>query len=743
MNNFILAAFSGLVLSSFSITNYKKYNKQTHSTIKSIKKVSDDVFPLKTFYPNIKHQLTSYGVKTGSSGNLTTMEAFGVGSKKYGIKHTAKIVESSYSYVYARIGDSLLYNDVSSQKIRFVIEAEAACEFMFRMTNGSTWGSENGTIGKYVNQLISFTEENNYTQEIEIDMASSEIANFYSNPVRSSDSYQKVYFIITANEGSKTPIGTHILRYYAFNTSQKISDENLSFPQIYEYAITKQIEKAKEYANNQIHDKLPEQSYTSLNFDNFLLRGGNLVTIEKLSRTKFRLKKELGVPNSYIAGLYIVFNYEDLLELNKDLTIILKKTNNSHSLNSFHIMDNLGDWGVGNKAINLSSSISEGTNKINLYDLIMTSSNKKIINYYSGANTLTLSLAIYNSGFSNNNLKDVYLDYELQFYYENENVLNIANELNQSIKDELIVESAIYVTNKLGLASNYITCWGDSLTASGGWTAELQSLSGMTVYNGATGGENVYTIPARQGGDVMIVNNITIPATRTPVLIADRDIDGGIKTQNGYIATPLLQGGDHVNPCYIGDIKGTLEWTGSGHADITGDWVFTRAESGNEVVINRPTAIRTDFDINKNNPHLQVIFMGQNGGYKSLKELVKQHRLMIEHSRAKHTIVLGSSSGSTASRAEYENTMKSEFGRYFISLREYLSTPIYDKDGTTIISCYGLDDAGLTPTQSDLDLIAIGQVPSQLLTDGIHYTLTAKKIIGNMLYKKCKDLNIF
>lgn len=315
----------------------------------------------------------------------------------------------------------------------------------------------------------------------------------------------------------------------------------------------------------------------------------------------------------------------------------------------------------------------------------------------------------------------------------------------QENKDSLLVNqtSAGEAGDDLGLLSPYITCWGDSLTRGGGWTTLLGTLSGMNVYNGGTGGEDARTILARQGGDVMLINNITIPAGITPVLIADRDVDGGIDTALGHTVTPLLQGSAHFNPCFIGDVQGTLKWSGSGHSDLTGNWEFTRAEAGSEVIINRPTAIRTDFDINKNEPHLQVIFIGQNGGYNDIDELIQQHKYLIEHSQAKHTVILGLSSGRATSRADYEKAMCKEFGRFFISLREYLAAPIYATGGGTIISCYGLDDAGLTPTQADLDAIALGMVPPQLLSDNVHYTSATKTVIGNLIYKKCKELNIF
>ena len=318
--------------------------------------------------------------------------------------------------------------------------------------------------------------------------------------------------------------------------------------------------------------------------------------------------------------------------------------------------------------------------------------------------------------------------------------------------DSLLVEAnskilalendVIALRDGLGLAES-IVCWGDSLTRGGGWTSRLSSLSGLPVLNAATGGENSRTIVARQGGDVMVANNITIPTGQTAVLIADRSVDGGISTSLGYKVSPLYQGGsDHVNPCMIGDVEGTLRWTGSNYADTTGDWTFTRNADGEEVVITRPTAIRTAFDINHNGG-IQILFIGQNGGYSDLDDLVLQHRRMIDHSKATTTIVLGLSSGTEGLRADYEARFKLEFGRYFISLREYLAFPIYDTDGTTIISSYGLDDAGITPTSSDLTMLASGRTPASLLSDAVHFNSACKTVIGNMLYKKMLGLNVF
>ena len=320
---------------------------------------------------------------------------------------------------------------------------------------------------------------------------------------------------------------------------------------------------------------------------------------------------------------------------------------------------------------------------------------------------------------------------------------DLADGVTDTLRQALVAE----VAQQVQQGNRYITCWGDSLTARGGWTTTLQNLCGMPVYNGGTGGETCRTILARQGGDVMVVNDLQIPAQKTPVVLANRSTDKGIMTWFGNHSTPLLQGGtEHVNPCLLGTVEGTLAWTGASFSDQNGTWTFTRSTAGDAVTIDRPTALRTNFDRSRNAPYLMILFMGQNGGYTSNEELVWQHQRMVEHAQAEHVLVLGFSTGSASSRSAYEKAMQQAFGRYFLSLRQYLAHPIYDGQGTeagNIVSCYGLADAGLTPTAQDLEAIGTGTVPPQCTLDGIHYTTATQTVIGKLIYNYCRELNLF
>lgn len=490
------------------------------------------------------------------------------------------------------------------------------------------------------------------------------------------------------------------------------------------------------------------------NFRNYLVRenGDGTSGLVKLSQEDYGyvhiVKDSSDLGTAYV-GAYIRVPFLELSDLEGKWKL------EGSGLNEIHVLSGVHDWGPGQA--NLANLVFG--QEFDLMDLIDKSSFKNVIlmnkciyvcavNYKPSGNNATVDAKIrliheypYKACVVASELRGFDpADYLTREDYENSNPVD-SQEYNK------LKSQVAEISDKLDYNTE-ITCWGDSLTAMGGWTSTLQDLSGLKVNNGGTGGESARTIVARQGADVMMINDITIPATTDPVLIATRA--KGIPTQLGHTVTPLLQGGAHVNPCYIGDVKGTLRWTGSSYADTNGTWTFTRAEAGEEVKITRPTAIRTDFDIN-HNKDIMIIFIGQNGGYDSNEDLVQMHKLMIDHNSSpnKQYLILGLSSGSAAQRADYEKLMKKEFGRRFLSLREYLATPTYDSEGN-IKSCYGLEDQNLEPgskvyngvTYVALDEIKTGTVPHQILLDSVHFTNETRTVIANLIYKRMKELNI-
>ena len=254
-----------------------------------------------------------------------------------------------------------------------------------------------------------------------------------------------------------------------------------------------------------------------------------------------------------------------------------------------------------------------------------------------------------------------------------------------------------------------IICWGDSLTAGAGgggttYPKVLAELSGLTVYNGGVGGENTKTIACRQGARRIMINNITIPASSTEkVQIGSY---GKLYDDLGNVVYPLRQGDGGIGTCILAGVEGKFSCTQTSSTSTDIIYFFKRNADGEKVIINRPTPLIGTWSIERKND-IQVIFIGQNGGYTNIDDLVRQQRLMIEHSNNDKYIILGLTSGSATERAELEQRMIREYGRRYINLREYIST-------------YGMEDAELEPTETDLAEMAEGKVPTSLRFDTVH-----------------------
>lgn len=272
-----------------------------------------------------------------------------------------------------------------------------------------------------------------------------------------------------------------------------------------------------------------------------------------------------------------------------------------------------------------------------------------------------------------------------------------------------------------------IICWGDSLTAMGGWPEKLAALSGLEVKNCGTGGEGSTTITARQGADCIIIDNLTIPADKTAVKVTDYATR--FTTYMGHVVAPLLQsGGHHVNPCMIGDVKGELKWTGSSYNDASGIWTFTRSESGEEIVIDRPTHLTTFADREYNNGYdIHVYFIGTNDGAFDVDTMIDRLRLMIDHSKTHEYLVLGL----TRIQSDgYKEKFKAAFGRKWLDLHGYLVA-------------YGLEDSEMPATAEDKAAMEADLVPPSLLMDPVHFTDKTRELIGIQVYNRMRDLHYF
>lgn len=246
----------------------------------------------------------------------------------------------------------------------------------------------------------------------------------------------------------------------------------------------------------------------------------------------------------------------------------------------------------------------------------------------------------------------------------------------------------------------------------------------IPVANMGVGGENTITIAGRAGAIPFRTNAFTIPPEAEPTKISFQEEEG----KEVRIADPK-QGDAGLNPCVIQGIEGNLSAERLENGELV--HYFMRKEAGNSVEVSEGTKIET-WAQTAFKDYIFVVFMGENGGFSSPKELVEQQKAILslqEKEKGKY-IVIGISSGSREERKELETVMEEAFGEHYINIREYLSTQ-------------GVYDAGIEPSNEDLEKMKKGIIPSCLLTDHVHFNAKGYRLIGNLLYERMEKLGYF
>lgn len=301
-----------------------------------------------------------------------------------------------------------------------------------------------------------------------------------------------------------------------------------------------------------------------------------------------------------------------------------------------------------------------------------------------------------------------------------------------------------------------IVCWGDSLTVGAGGDGvtypdtlaslikenitdeynvsvpEKYRVDDIPVVNMGVGGETSPTIVARSGTVPFRVQEFTVPADKTPVKIK-------IYSDLRKRVLPLIQGDGGVNPVTIGGIKGTLTSTRDSVPART-EYFFSREEVGEETVIPRGTEIVT-YSSGMWKDYINVVFIGTNGDFRNPTELIEHQKAILARNErnGERYIVIGLYAVNSAQVngslldyfAELESALSEEYGERFINLREYLTTD-------------ALSDAGIEPTEDDLEAISEGKVPPSLMVDDLlHLNATGYELVGRLIYERMDSLGYF
>lgn len=304
-----------------------------------------------------------------------------------------------------------------------------------------------------------------------------------------------------------------------------------------------------------------------------------------------------------------------------------------------------------------------------------------------------------------------------------------------------------------------IICWGDSLTAGfggdgikypdalaqkialritdpfnalleeNGWSYPLFPY--VRALNMGVGGEDSTTILARNGAIPMVIaEDIRIPIMKdyTPVSLI---------SSNGKEVEPLLQGRDGLEYVVLDGVRGYLNLRPAEDGSGENVYCFSRSRRGFPKTIPAGTPVITAASETNLN-FIPVIFMGTNMGHESVEELISQHKALIDHQKGNpkdgdqaRFIVVGLHINDKETMAPMEKAMEAAFGRQYINLRDYLSTQ-------------GLQDAGITPTPKDLEMMEKGMTPASLMVeDQLHFNAEAYLLLGNLIYDRMDELHYF
>lgn len=344
----------------------------------------------------------------------------------------------------------------------------------------------------------------------------------------------------------------------------------------------------------------------------------------------------------------------------------------------------------------------------------------------------------------------------------------LSQELEEVAKQQYLEKKAFLETvtdeynSDLETVSKYlpgIVCWGDSLTAgafgngvtypkvlhefirtnicdqydlksslNSKYTYLMDSEDytvSIPVINMGVGGEDTRTIVGRDGAIPYVVSEpLMIPGDTTPVEIH-------FLSEDGHPVAPLRQGNAGVNSVKIGGIEGTLSIVQESYTSKEYTYYFTRSASGESKEILPGTEIVTAAS-SQYLDYITVIFMGQNGGYTDIEDLIRQQRAIIKHQTANQDrfIIVGLHTGNRENRRELEEAMQEEYGDQYINLREYMATQ-------------AMTDAGLEPTAQDLAMMEQGATPASLLSDTVHFNANGYELIGKLIYNTMDELGYF
>ena len=284
---------------------------------------------------------------------------------------------------------------------------------------------------------------------------------------------------------------------------------------------------------------------------------------------------------------------------------------------------------------------------------------------------------------------------------------------NQSSDNETVKEQSL----------EGVVCWGDSLTAglAGGYPKVLEDClkeAGMNipVENEGVVSEGTTQIMARAGATpYKVANAMLIPAKAEPVFLK-------IVGANNKVIRNFPKGKFQYTDVTLNGISGEITKNNE-----KAGWDFTRDFDGESAYVSSNSSIRFNY-VDRYKNYLPIIFMGTNGGFSSIEELIEQQQAILDtFPEQKKFLIIGLTHQTVVDEDKLDQKMQEHWGKHFINLREYFSGQ-------------GVYDAGFKPKSSDLAQMKEGTVPDIMRTDAVHYKMEGYQVLGKYIYQRMVEL---
>jgi hypothetical protein len=281
-----------------------------------------------------------------------------------------------------------------------------------------------------------------------------------------------------------------------------------------------------------------------------------------------------------------------------------------------------------------------------------------------------------------------------------------------------------------------IVCFGDSLTEGVGADgtdypsllkdmicsyADKDIADGIKVYNEGNSGESSISIAARSSG----VKMLTAEAMSFSAFSAKAQVV--LEAEDGRLIEPWHDA-KYSTKVSVGDVSGRLIFDEKKYS-----YYFIRDNFIGSQYIPKGTEITVEKNSLYENA-VTIVFIGQNGGYETIDDLIYQQKAIIPQDiyDSGLYIILGLTSGTALERAPLEEAMEKEYGRNYINLREIMS-------GERVLE--------FVSELSDEDVLEMqeGVVPQCLRAenDMVHLNRAGYSMIARMIFERMLELDIY